>query len=63
MGNDDLDLGIAVTATIYQTPHPAWLPAISLTLLTLATIQAITAAVMAVALPPRRRNQQVAVRP
>jgi hypothetical protein len=47
--------GIAATATIYQNAHPAWLPAISLTLLTLATVQAITAAVMAVALQPRRQ--------
>ena len=46
-------VGIAATATIYQTAHLSWLPAISLTLLTLATIQAITAAVVAVALKPR----------
>jgi len=43
-------LAIAVTATIYQTAHPSWLPAISLTLLTLASIQAITGTFVVVAL-------------
>jgi hypothetical protein len=45
-------VGIAATATLYQTAHPSWLPAISLTLLTLATIQAITGAVVTYALRP-----------
>lgn len=47
-------VGIAVTATLYQTAHPTWLPAISLTLLALATIQAITGAVVTFALKPAR---------
>jgi hypothetical protein len=46
-------VGIAATATVYQSAHPSGLPAISLTLLTLATVQAITATVVAVALKPR----------
>jgi MFS family permease len=46
-------VGIAATATFYQTMHPSWLPAISLTLLALATIQAITGAALTFALKPR----------
>lgn len=46
-------VGIAATATLYQTAHPSWLPAISLTLLTLAIIQAITGTVVTLALTPR----------
>jgi MFS family permease len=54
-------VGIAATATLYQAAHLSWLPAISLTLLTLATIQAITGAAVTFALKPGRRLSHAAM--